>query len=103
MCGKIKKGDVRMKKIYVMIFVFLSIISFNTVNANTIYSIKMDIYVDNAGDAHVTEVWDCYAYEDTEWYHTYNNIGKSHILNLAVKDENKGLESMADAIKQIIS
>lgn len=76
-----------MKKIYVMILVFIFMVSFNVVNANTINSIKMDIYVDNSGDAHITEVWDCYATQDTEWYHTYNDIGNSNIVNLTVKDE----------------
>lgn len=76
-----------MKKIYGMILIFIFMLSFNVVNANTINSIKMDIYVDNSGDAHVTEIWDCYATQDTEWYHTYNNIGNSNIVNLTVKDE----------------
>ena len=58
-----------------------------TVNAETINSINMDIYVDPNGDAYVTEVWDTDATEKTEYYHAYYNIGKSKITDLKVSDE----------------
>lgn len=49
-----------MKKFYVTILTFILALSFNVVSANTINSIKMDIFVDDFGDAYVTEVWNCY-------------------------------------------
>ena len=78
-----------MKKFYLASFIFVLILSFGSVNAsNKITSISMDIYINDSGDANVTEVWECRATEKTEWYHTYKNIGKSEIKNLTVTDEN---------------
>lgn len=77
-----------MKKFYVASVLFILILSLGTVNAsNKINALSMDIYVDKSGDAHVTELWECYATEKTEWYHTYKNVGKSKIENLSVSDE----------------
>lgn len=76
-----------MKKCLVAL-IFMIIMSLNIVSANTINSIDMDIYIDNSGDAHVTEIWNCKANENTEWYHTYKNIGNSEFTNFIVKDEN---------------
>ena len=78
-----------MKKFFVASLFFILILSLGTVNAsNKINALSMDIYVDKSGDAHVTELWECYAIEKTEWYHTYKNIGNSQIENLSVSDEN---------------
>ena len=78
-----------MKKFYLASFIFVLILSFGSVNAsNKITSISMDIYINDSGDASVEEVWECSATENTEWYHTYKNIGKSEIKNLSVTDEN---------------
>ena len=77
-----------MKKFYVASVLFILILSLGTVNAsNKINALSMDIYVDKSGDAHVTELWECYATEKTEWYHTYKNVGKSKIENFSVSDE----------------
>lgn len=85
-----------MKKIYLVILTFILTLSFNMTFANTINSINMDIYVDEEGSAHVTETWNCFANEDTEWYHTYKNIGGSEIINFVVKDEdNKTYENVS--------
>lgn len=61
----------------------------NIVSANSISSINMDIYVDNNGNAEVTEVWSCYTNQGTECYHPYYSLGNSKINNLRVSD-NKG-------------
>ena len=61
----------------------------NIVSANSISSINMDIYVDNNGNAEVTEVWSCYTNQGTECYHPYYSLGNSRITNLRVSD-NKG-------------
>ena len=46
------------------------------VEANSISKISMDIYIDNNGDASITEVWDCYNDKGTEAYHpSYWRIG----------------------------
>lgn len=76
-----------MKKFSIILFTIVFMISFNVVNANSISSIDMDIFIDESGDAHITEVWDCFAVEDSEWYHTYNNLNRSEIKNFSVIDE----------------
>lgn len=79
-----------MKKIqrilYIFIFVLLVIGLNKTVEANSIKKISMDIYVDNKGDATVTEIWDCRVNKGTEVYHPYYNLGKSQIKDLKVKE-----------------
>ena len=54
--------------------------------ANSISSIDMDIYVDNDGNAEVTERWSCNTTSGTEGYHPYYNLGNSKITNLRVSD-----------------
>ena len=85
-----------MKKIisYISVFI-LSFIFVGIVKAESINSIKMDIYVDNSGNAHVTEIWDTNATEKTEYYHAYYNIGNSSITDLKVKNEEKDFEEIA--------
>ena len=58
----------------------------NMVFANSISSIDMDIYVDNDGNAEVTEIWSCNTTSGTEGYHPYYNLGNSKITNLRVSD-----------------
>ena len=51
------------KKLMLFLLLF---IPFITVKANTISDIKMDIYVDQNGDATITETWDAYTNQGTE-------------------------------------
>ena len=77
-----------MKKILSYLLVlFSSFIIVGFVKAESIDSIKMDVYVDSNGDAHVTEIWNAYPTEKTEYYHAYYNIGESSITDSKVKDE----------------
>ena len=79
------------KKIFSLLFfttLCIIIIGFNnTVKANSISSIDMDIYVDNEGNAEITEVWKCNSTSQTEWYRSYFDLGNSEISNLKVSDE----------------
>lgn len=78
-----------MKKIYKILFftfIFLCFIFVSNVHANSISSIDMNIYVDNDGNAHVTEVWDCNVTQGTESYHPYYNLGNSQITDLTVSE-----------------
>lgn len=43
----------------------------------------MDIFVDDNGNAQVTEVWNCKTNQGTEVYHPYYNLGSSKISNLS--------------------
>lgn len=79
-----------MKKFYAIMFftfMFLFFIFIGNVNANTLNSVKMDIFVDDNGDANVTEVWDYTVNSGTENYHSFKNIGNSSFKNLKVSDE----------------
>ena len=70
-----------MKKIIfiLVLFLFPSIILANEIN-----NIDMNIYVDNYGTAHVTEVWDTHLTTGTEGYKPYYNLGSSSITNFKV-------------------
>lgn len=80
-----------MKKIYTILFftfVFLFFIFIGSVNANTLNSVKMDVLVDDNGNANVTEIWDYTVNSGTENYHSFKRIGNSEFTNLNVSDEN---------------
>ena len=72
-----------MKKIYLLIISLILFIP-SIVAANGIDDIKMDIYIDNNGTAHVTEVWNMNVNEGTEGYKPYYNLGESEISNFKV-------------------
>lgn len=72
-----------MKKIYLIIIGVILFIP-KIVSASGIDNIKMDIYVDKNGTAHVTEVWDVNIKNGTEGYKPYYNLGESKISNFKV-------------------
>lgn len=78
------------KKTLKIIFIFILILTVfgigKTVQANSINQISMDIYVDNNGNAQVTETWICSANQGTEVYHPYYNLENSKITNLTVSE-----------------
>ena len=79
-----------MKKTFkLLVFTLFLFLFSGKVYANNIDSIKMDIYLDNNGDAHITEVWDATLTNGTEGYRYYGNLGNSIISNFSVKDETK--------------
>ncbi len=80
----------RYLKIFLILLFGLFILGFNkNVEANSISKISMDIYIDNNGEATITEVWDCYNNQGTEAYHPYYNLGSSEIKNLTVSESGK--------------
>ena len=78
-----------MKKIIIILFIFMFPI---VVKANSINSIDMDIFIDNNGNARITEVWDAYLDSGTEGFHSYGNIGESYISDLSVSMNGKNFE-----------
>ena len=82
-----------MKKTIKILFILLfALILFSIpkgVEANSIQSIAMDIFVDDNGDAYVTETWKCKVTQGTEVYHPYYNLGKSVIKDLSVYEGNR--------------
>lgn len=77
-----------MKRFYLFIFGIILLIP-TIVSANEIKNIDIDIYVDNIGTAHVTEIWDTYLDKGTEGYKPYYNLGSSEISNFKVKLNDK--------------
>ena len=76
-----------MKKLrFIVVALFLFLVSGNVNAANSVDSIKMDIYIDPNGTAHITETWDAYLSEGTEGYKPYYNLGNSKIQNFKVYD-----------------
>ena len=79
-----------MKKLrFIVVALFLFLVSGNVNAANSVDSIKMDIYIDPNGTAHITETWDAYLNEGTEGYKPYYNLGNSKIQNFKVYDGDK--------------
>lgn len=77
-----------MKKIInIFITIVLLFLFITTYNANTINSIDIDVYIDQNGNATITEVWDAYLENGTEGYRAYSNLGNSKISNLSVSDD----------------
>ena len=62
--------------------------SIMVVDATSINSIDMNIFVDNYGNAYVEEIWDAYVTEGTEGWHPYYNLGNSVISDLSVTMDN---------------
>lgn len=75
-----------MKKLIVIFILYFSFIV--KVDANSINSINMDIFIDNQGTANITEIWDMNLTKDTEGYKPYYNLGNSEIKKFMVTDEN---------------
>lgn len=76
------------KILVAIVFAFILFSIGNKVEANSIQSISMDIYVDDNGDAYVTETWKCNVTQGTEVYHPYYNLGRSVIKDLTVSEGN---------------
>jgi len=60
-----------------------------------IYSINIDVYIDNSGNANITETWICESYSGTEWYHPYYNLGNAQITNLSVSENSKNYQLLS--------
>ena len=80
-----------MKKIFYIIAIFISLIYVN-VSANTIYSIDMDIYLDENGNANITEVWNVKGHDGTEWYKPLRDLGESELSNFTVSMDGNPLK-----------
>lgn len=82
-------------KIALMTVLFILIVGLKTtVQANSISSIDMDIFIDDYGNANVTEVWTCKTDQGTESYHPYYNLGNSKITNLTVSDKTQNYTTL---------
>ena len=84
-----------LKILLILLFALVLFSIGNKVEANSIQSIAMDIFVDDYGDAHGTETWKCDVTQGTEVYHPYYNLGNSVIKDLTVTDGNTEYEQLS--------
>ena len=72
-----------MRKI-VNTLLLIILFSIELVYADTIYSINMDVYLDESGNASITEVWDVKANSGSEWYKQLYNMGNQKLSDFKV-------------------
>ena len=72
-----------MKKIIFLIVTFLFSINFVSAK-NNIYSIVIQVYLDEKGNASITETWSVKGSDGTEWYKALNNMGNMELSNFKV-------------------
>lgn len=83
-----------MKKLLFTIICFFSTVLI--VNATSISTIDMDIYVDNDGVATIKETWNANVSEGTEGWHPYYNIGSSEIYDVTASMDGKEFTTVSD-------
>lgn len=86
------RGELFMKK--KLLFVFLMILLILPINvfADTIKKLDMKIYLDNKGNADITEYWYVKASGGSEWYKAMYNLGLSEITDFKVSMDGTDLK-----------
>lgn len=82
------------KIISIFLFILIALGLSKNVEANSISKISMDIYIEENGDATITEIWTCNNNQGTEAYHPYYNLGNSQIKNLTVSENGKQYQTL---------
>lgn len=86
----------KLTKIVFCTFIIMFFILIKQVSANSIKNIDMDVYIDDEGNATITEVWDAALTEGTEGYRPYSKLGNCIISNFSVTDKTgKTYESLS--------
>ncbi len=83
------------KKLSYIIILLITLFISSEVYANDIKKITMDIYVNNNGDALVTEEWTADLDRGTEGYKPYYNLGESEIKDFKVYLNNYEYETLS--------
>ena len=78
------------KKLILILFMF--VIFPISVFADDIYRIDMNIYLDEEGNANITENWNVKADSGSEWYKQLYNMGNQEISNFTVSMDGNPLE-----------
>lgn len=73
--------------LYSLVLVLSFFIYTISVDANSINRIDMDVYLDENGNASITEIWEASLSEGTEGYRPYIKLGNSTISNFSVSDD----------------
>ena len=71
-------------KNYFLILLFIFLLPINSFAANRIYSINVDILLEQSGRAIITETWDVNGSDGTEWYKAIDGYYKENISNFSV-------------------
>ena len=80
-----------MKKVLFLIITFL--FSINLVSAkNNIYNIDIKVYINENGNADITEIWNVKGSDGTEWYKVLNNMGNMELSNFKVSMDGSSLK-----------
>lgn len=74
-----------------LLFIMLLLIPFG-VKADNIKNIDMKIYIDESGEANVTEEWTVKASSGTEWYKSMYNLGNSNLTDFVVYMDGEQLQ-----------
>lgn len=82
-----------MRKLF-LILVLLLIPTLN-VYASSIDNIDMDIFVDDNGNAVITEIWDANVDQGTEGWHPYYNLGNSVISDVSVSMDGNNFDTIS--------
>ena len=77
-----------MKKIFYLLSLFILFFTISVSAAGDIYSINMDIYLNEQGDANITEIWDVKAFDGSEWFKQIKNLNGIEITNYTVSMDN---------------
>lgn len=81
-------------KRYFWLFIVLFLFPLLGVNATTVSSINMDIYLDKDGTANVTETWVASVNQGTEGYHPYYNLGDAKLTDLRASMDGREFETV---------
>ena len=90
------------KKLVLFIFLAVLMLPFH-VKADHIYNIKMNIYLNEEGNANITEVWDVKAGSGSEWYKALYNLGTEEVSNFKVKMDDHELQYKTWNINETLS
>lgn len=75
----------------ILLFIFMLMVMPLGVFANSIYKIDMDIYIDEEGNASITETWDVRGNNGSEWYKAINDFGDSRVSDFKVMMDSQEL------------
>ena len=73
-----------MKKIFYLLTILIIFTTTKVYAKSDVYSINMDIYLNQNGNLDITERWDVKAEDGTEWFKQIKNLGDISITNYSV-------------------
>ena len=83
------------KKCKYFLLLLMVLIPFK-VNADHIYGVKMEVFINKEGNASIKETWKVKADSGSEWYKQILNLGESKLTNFKVSS--KTVASVTDGL-----